>query len=253
MFAVSSSPPQAKATPAVFVVRSQFGRLARSEGTAERATPAGKVADATVATEPLPAKPATETSAEIMPAQFQATFYEVRPAEGRAGALDASGLLAKAASADSLLKELADFGTSRILYRIDQPVNLLDDQMEISTNEPVLTAMRIGPAGQPMNTVMYRPSGVIVRLATQAPPNEAHNGGTNVAMMINFSTLTPSESPIGPGQAATVVRSMVFRHSEPLEFGHPRVILNVGPSSSGDRAIPLAYVVRYLFSPAAAK
>jgi hypothetical protein len=247
--AVCPAPAGEHATPVAYVVLYQFSRPGQNGGAAEPATPAGKVADAPLATEASATKPAAETSATNLPAQFQATFYEVHPAADRAGALDASALASQAASADSLLKALADSGTSRILYRIDQPVNVFSDQIVISTNAPLVTGTRMSSTGRAMNSMAYQRSGVSVSLSAQASPKDARGEGTNVAMMVQFSTPTPGEIEMAPGQKATVIKSLSLQHSESLEFGKPRVALAVGLSSAGDHAAPIAYVVRYLFNP----
>ena len=87
-------------------------------------------------------------SAEILSAQFQATVYEVQAAAERLGSLDAKVLTRQAATPETLLAALAQTGKARLLYRIEQPVNVFSTRIIIGSSEPVITGTRTTTTGR---------------------------------------------------------------------------------------------------------
>ncbi len=241
------------AAPVIYVMRYNFGAVNPASGLAKAASSGVPPSHLSASSNAAPTGVETESSAGNLPAQFQATVYEVHPVANRADTLDAGVLAGQATSADTLLKALADAGTTRVQYDLDQPVNVISDQAQISTNEAMVTGTQIGPSGQPINTITYMSSGFIVRLAAHVPSKEMHGEGTNVAVMLSFSMPVASNVEIGLGQTSKAIHHLSFQHGEPLAFGKPRVALVVGPPADGDEAKPTAYVVRYMFSPPTAR
>jgi hypothetical protein len=60
--------------------------------------------------------------------------------------------------------------------------------------------------------------------------------------------LAPSDIEIAPGVKATATRTVSLEHSEPLQFGHPLVMLSVSSTGADAKAPAAAYVIRYLFT-----
>jgi hypothetical protein len=195
----------------------------------------------------------TQQPTEMLPVQFQATFYEVQADADRVGALDAKALARQAATPEALLKALSGTAKSRILYRIDQPVNVYSERITVGSSEPVVMGTRMNPGGQAINSIRYQNVGVIVRLSAQTPPPDANREAPDVKMAIQLAALAPSETEIAPGQKATATRTVSIEHSEPLEFGRPLVMLAVSSSSAAEQVTPAVYVIRYLFSPPVSK
>ena len=229
---------EAPITPAAYVIRYKFSPTAQ----------------ASAAVESKPAQPATvaaETarSTNILAAQFQATVYEVEAATNRLPALEMRAL-ARAATPEQLLASLRDAGQPRVLYRIDQPVNVFSDQVVVRTNKEIVTATRMGHDGEPINSYVSHNMGVSVRLSAQAPPKNAKREGPDVTVSFNVSAEGPSTTEIGLGQMVQSFPMISQEHNEPLELGRPRLMLAMGSPAAAEQAKPFVYVVRYQFGPA---
>lgn len=202
-------------------------------------------------TRPVDLEPQPPT--EMLAANFQATFYEVQAAADRVGALDAKALARQAATPEALLKVLAETGNARILYRIDQPVNVYSERITVGSREPVVVGTRKTNTGQAINMISYQNVGVIVRLSAQKPLSEADHPEPNVSMSVELAALAHSDIEMAPGQKAVTTRTVSIEHSEPLEFGRPLVMLAVSSASSAEQTTPTVYVIRYFFSPPVGK
>ena len=230
---------QTPITPVGYVIRYQFGPPAQGGG--ERAS-AGTLTSTTE----------TARSTNILTAQFQATVYEVEAATNRLPALDTSAL-ARAATPDLVLAALRDAGNPRVLYLIDQPVNVFSDQVLIRTNKEVVMGTRVGSDGQPINSYTSHNMGVSVRLSAKAPPKSAKREGPDVTVSFNVSAEGPGTTEIGLGQMVQSFPMISQEHNEPLDLGRPRLMLAMGSPSAVEQAKPFVYVVRYQFGPAGTK
>jgi hypothetical protein len=219
-------------------------------------TPAAKAAPPAEATPgnapPKAAAPATspKAPAEIAPARFEATAYEVLVPADRAGKLDGAALTDKAADPDDLRKALAEFGPTRILYRVDQPVNLYSENIMIGSREPMVTATRKTDTGQSINTVQYRQVGLIVNISAGPPPKDSDRKGLDVRMKIELAAIGQSAVEMSPQARAAVVRNVAIDHSESLRFGRPFVMLNVTYPQADEKGSAVVYVIRGLFNEA---
>jgi len=193
-------------------------------------------------------RPTSQPPIEIAPARFEATVYEVQVPEQRIADLDAQALEAKAPTAQDLAKALAEFGKVKVLYKIDQTVNLYGESIMLSTSEPMVTGTHGRESGPSMNSITYMEAGLIVNLSASAPPEDPP--GKELCVQANFelSALADSAVEIAPQVKATSIRKMDLRHSETPRFGKPLVLLNVSAPGGGDQAQPVAYVIRYVFS-----
>src|SRR4051794_38953553 len=109
---VEVTDPATNAPKIVLLTRQELSLNTAASPAAAAAAPAG------------PAAPEKAESTNVLPAQLQLTVYELRTTPELAAKLDAKTLADAGATADSLLEKLAPAGKTRILYRIDQPVNL---------------------------------------------------------------------------------------------------------------------------------
>jgi len=211
-----------------------------------------------------PYRPAMQLSSEILPAQFQATVYEVQAPADRLGTLDAKVLTSQAATPEALLSALAQTGKARLLYRLEQPVNVFSTMTMIGSSEPVIVGAHTIPTGQTVNSITYQNVGVIVRLSAQAPPKDKSGPAPIVTTTIRLSVLSPGDKEIAPGQKASATRVMSLEGSGALELNQPRVLLAISTNAfssirtSADRSsrtqtpiTPVGYVVRYQFGPSA--
>jgi hypothetical protein len=187
------------------------------------------------------------TPAGILPAQFQATIYEVQADSERLNTVDGQALAGQAASAETLLKTLSEIGETRILYRFDQPVNVFSETLRIGTQEPVVTGSRVAANGSAINTVQYQDVGAIIQLSADTPPKEGKRKGPGVKVLVELAALSDSGVEMVPGRKAISTRNVSLSHSEKLEYGKPRVMLAVDSSSTDAKKRPVMFVVRYLF------
>ena len=185
--------------------------------------------------------------ANTLPAQFQATVYEVQAAPDRMSALDGKALAKRAATAEELLGALSEIGASRILYRFDQPVNLLSETLQLGSHEPIVMGTRTSNTGQAINTVQYQNVGVIIRLSSSTPPKGAEGKAPEVKLSGELAALADSDVEILPGRKVKTTRRLSFEHSEELDYGTPRVMLAVSSTSTDTKQPPAMYVIRYVF------
>ena len=186
--------------------------------------------------------------ADIAPARFEATVYEVQVPENRLAELDAQALAAKAGNAEDLRKALADFGPTKVLYKVDQPVNLYSESIVIGSRVPFVTNSRATEAGGVVNTIQYQQVGVIFQITAALPPKESKRKGLDVRLNTELSAMVDSPVAISPGAKAVTIRSVSFSQSQSLQYGRPIVALNLASPARDEKAPPVAYVIRYVFT-----
>ena len=118
-------------------------------------------------------------SPEILSAQFQATVYEVQAAAERLGSLDDKVLTRQAATPETLLAALAQTGKPRLLYRIEQPVNVFSTRIIIGSSEPVISGTRTTTTGGTVNSINYQNVGFIVGLSAQGSAEGPEHRGSD--------------------------------------------------------------------------
>jgi hypothetical protein len=173
---------------------------------------------------------------EAAPARFEATVYEVRAAEDRIASLDARALEAKAGTAQALTKALAEFGQTKVLYKVDQTVNLFGDRIALTDNEPMVTGPRI------------RNVGLRIDISASAPASDGKRKVPNTQVVFHLATLDDRSFELEPTARVKPVRIINLRHSEVPRFGQPCVQLNVSAGTGEPAAQATACVVRYVFS-----
>jgi len=213
---------------------------------------AGSRATETAAESPPAAKAAApekaKAPADVSPARFEATAYEVQVPADRAGKLDAAALAAKAADPEGLRAALAEFGPTKVLYRVDQPVNLYSERIMIDSSEPVVTATRKTDTGRSINAVMHVHVGLSIAISGSQPPKESGRKGLDVQMMIQLAALGDSAVEVGAGGKTSAVRTVSIDHGEPVQYGRPLVMLNVTYPAKDEKGNAHAYVIRYVFN-----
>ena len=243
---------ETQVAPVAYVVRYQFGPPAQGGGAGAAASPAGSAAKGSAPARMSTTAPETARSANNFTAQFQATVYEVEATTNLLPTLDHEAL-AGAATSELLFSALGNIGKPRVLYRIDQAVNVFSDQVQITTNTPVAVGTRMGRDEKPINSYTYHNTGVRIALSDQAPPKDAGREGPDVMISFNMSTDVPSHTELGLGQPTRAFVTISQEHNEPLELGRPRVMLAIGSPSAAEQATPFVYVVRYQFGPPEAR
>jgi len=186
--------------------------------------------------------------ANVLPAHFQATIYEVQAYSNRLNTIDGKMLAKQATTPDSLLKALSAFGPARVLYRFDQPVNVFSESLTLGSREPVVAGSRVSQRGEAINTVTYQQVGAIIRLSARIPPKETRRKGPDVNLSAELSVLGHSDVEMVPGMKATFTRNLSLDHTEELTYGQPRVMLAVSSASNDQKQPPALYVIRYVFN-----
>jgi len=193
------------------------------------------------------AAPALRPPSEVAPARFEAAVYEVRVPEARLAELEAPSLEARAATVLDLAKALGELGEARLLYKLDQTVNLYGESIVMGSREPMVTGSRRMDSGPALNSVTYQEVGLLVNLAANPPAPDASRKSPTVQVNFELSTMGDSGVEIAPSVKAPRIRNLQLSHSETPRFGRPMVLLHVAATAGDEKAAPTAYVVRYVF------
>ena len=168
--------------------------------------------------------------------------------EDRIASLDARVLEAKAATAPALAKALAEFGQTRVLYKVDQTVNLFGERITLSENEPMVTGSRMNASGDAINSVSYQNVGLKIDISASVPAADAKRKEPNTQVIFNLAAFEESNVELAPKVRAKSVRTIDLSHSEVPRFGQPCVQFNLSAGTGAPGAQATAYVIRYVFS-----
>ena len=215
--------------------------------------------------------PSSPPPTNVAPARFEATVYELEIPENRIADLDAAKLESTAATPQALAAALAAFGTPKILYKVDQTVNLYGENITLASQEPMITGrnMRVNGSGF-SDVISYTSIGLIIRMSAAAPPNNSRRGdayergsggrGTglppngsrrgdpNVQLNFQLSVMADTSIALTESLNATRVRSLQLSQSGTPKFGKPSVLVAVNAAGAGEKSRPVAYIVRYVFT-----
>jgi len=209
----------------------------------------------------------------VAPARFEATVYELDIPENRIAELDAATLEASAATPQSLAAALGAFGTPKVLYKVDQTVNLYGENITLGTQEPTVSGTTMNPRGMRVNSLMYQNVGLITRIAADPRSAERNamirpfggggmggggrsSGGPggpgfvapDVQLNFQLSVIAKSGVEIADGVSASSVRTVALSQSGTPRFGKPSVLVTVSAAGAGEKSLPVAYIIRYLFT-----
>ena len=192
---------------------------------------------------PTPPRPPSE----VAPARFEATVFEVQISNESIHNINVPSLEAKAGTPQALNKALDEYGKAKVLYKIDQVVNLFGENITLGTQEPVIANSRANISGGVINSVTYQQVGLIISISANRIPKKSDD--TDLCMQMNLELSAPFESSIeiSPQMKATSTRNISLSHSEIPQYGKPLVLLNICVPGS-EKESPVAYVVRYIFS-----
>ena len=183
-----------------------------------------------------------EPIAQVLPARLRATVYELQG--NRMDTVTPDALAREAATPESLLKVLSNVGSVRILYHVDQPVNVGSEQIIVGSSEP-RKVVRSNAADGSVNAVTYVNVGLILRLSAQLPGPEQTSIKPELSLRVQLSRLGNPQP--APETTAGGIRSATFLQVVPLEFGQPRVILGTNSNPATAQVQPATYIIRYVF------
>lgn len=188
--------------------------------------------------------------ARVAPARFEATVYEVQMPENRIPNLNAHVLEGRAKTEQEMAKALADIGKTKLLYKVDQTVNLYGENITLGTSEPMVTSTRMDLRGNAINSITYQKVGLMIRVSAKPPSPEAKRKAPDTQVNFHLSALADSGVEVAHNVKASVIRNVELNHGETPRFGKPCVLLNVSTEGGGAATLPTAYVFRYVFSEA---
>ena len=209
--------------------------------------PAGGGIPPRAPTFPLSRSTPTRAPSDIALARFEAIVFEVQLPENRVAELDLQALEGKAATAQDLGQALQAFGKTRVLHKIDQPVNLYGETITLGSSTPMVTGSRMTDGGTAINSISYQQVGLVINLAASVPPPESSRAGLDVQFTLELSAAAESGVEIAPKVPAVSIRNLQLTHSETIRMGKPQILLNVSAPPAGEKGLPTAYVVRYAF------
>jgi len=193
--------------------------------------------------------PSSPPPTNVAPARFEATVYELEVPENRIADLDAAKLESTAATPQALAAALAAFGTPKILYKVDQTVNLYGENITLASQEPMITGRNMRVTGGGFSDVIsYTSIGLIIRMSAAAPPNNSRRGDPNVQLNFQLSVTADTSIALTESLNATRVRSLQLSQSGTPKFGKPSVLVTVNAAGADEKSRPVAYIVRYLFT-----
>ncbi|MCX5683824.1 MAG: hypothetical protein NT049_09080, partial [Planctomycetota bacterium] len=137
---------------------------------------------------------------------------------------------------DALRAALAEFGPTKILYRVDQPVNVFQENIMVGSSEPMVTSSRKTDTGQTVNTVSYNNVGLIISIAAGQPPKDSDRKGLDVRMQIEVASIGESGVELTPKVKSAVIRKVSISHSAGLQYARPLVMLNVTYPQKDEKA-----------------
>jgi uncharacterized membrane protein YgcG len=184
----------------------------------------------------------------VAPAHFEAIVYELELPESRIADLDAFKL-ENAPTPQALSKALGAFGTPKILYKMDQNVNLYGENITLGTQEPLVTGTIRSPVGGNSfnNTISYTSVGLITRISA-TPSDDPKRQDPTVQLNFQLSVVADGGVPISEKATANRIRTVALSQSGTPKFGKPSILLSVNAASPDEKSRPVAYVVRYLFT-----
>ncbi|MCG8404848.1 MAG: hypothetical protein MI923_06590 [Phycisphaerales bacterium] len=193
--------------------------------------------------EPVHAEPrekAASPDASTWRTDLRIDIFEVRLDPDRAGALGIKGLEKNADTIDSLESYLEEHGTTRILHRLAQPVNLEDKpSLIIGSDIPIVTA---GP-GPSVKNIRLRNVGCRIKLEggwDEGNPTQGH-----ASLNINLKTFNKSGVAVIDDAPAAVARRVDQKMETRIESGRPLILLSM--QADDDSQASFATVSRIVF------
>ncbi len=229
-----------RAAASTLIVASAWAVLA-----AGCAPPPGKAPAPEKVTTPAPVEVKAPAPAPIgATADFQAMIYQLMMPAARLGDLNADALADQTAGPADFARSLARFGSAKVLYRVDQAVNLSDDRITIGTRVPIVTAARVASGGERTSTITYQDVGAIFRIS--AGPADGQSDSRRVKLTVELSVIDPGEVEISPSVKAPVYRKATLAHDGALRSGRAIVMISAD-ATGGSAGESVVFICRAVF------
>jgi hypothetical protein len=178
--------------------------------------------------------------AEPLPTRARVTMYQVSVHKDKTAGLQASSLAA--AKDDAALSDLLGrLGDTRLLYAIDQAVELeKNPSMKISSQRPIPGATGEDKDGRRRTTVNYYDVGCIVNMRGQWPAQSFEPGSAIIEVEITNVALSNVDA--GLETKAPILSKLRQNFAGPVESG--RAVVLVSLDAGGGPDTTTAYVTR---------
>lgn len=184
---------------------------------------------------PAPAPPQPpQPQREIASVRLEATVWLVEVPPERLAELDATALAAEAVSPPKLAQVLQKFGTTKVLYRVDQLVTAdggRTGKVEISQNAPYVVSGQKVPAGEGVPSIARDSTGAKFDIFAVKMEGDAPNR-VQATVKVELSAMTDSGVSIGGDTTAPAFLRVSQSYGGPTELGKPVVLI----SADGSRA-----------------
>jgi hypothetical protein len=176
----------------------------------------------------------------VQPARARVSVYRISVPSNRAASLRPSEL-SEASDDAALTSKLEKLGTSKLLYVMDQGVDLgKSPTMSIASSCPFSAGSVAGKDGQRMMNVSYQDVGCIVNMEGEWPADTPEAGEANIE--VEISHVADTDLQIAPDARASK-RSKVRQHfAGPFESSRPIILLSLEAGAEKDTTT--AYVTR---------
>ena len=193
-----------------------------------------------------PIEPTPLTSADFSSVRFQAVLCQVRLPPERVVEIDPDRLAA--GGVKGFVAKLSAIGTSRVLYRLDQTVDLhTTSRIRTGSRVPFVTNARMTQTGRTVRAIEYVRAGVNCRI-TPKPVKDTDPPCMQAKVEIDLTTAADSRVSVSEKVKAVAMHSVTLLHAGPVALGRPFVMVATGPAGQGKDAEAVAFVCRAVFT-----
>jgi hypothetical protein len=181
--------------------------------------------------------------------RFEATVFQVEVAKAGIIELDARKLAAEGPTPAALAQVLQSFGTTDVLYRVDQVIAAGDGprRISIARDTPYMTGLSTTSTGQVTTLVARERVGGEFKVDGHFR-DPADKGCLQTSLEIEIAALSGSQVEVGKDITAPVFWRVEQTYAGATELGKPIVLLSVdGAATTGSDKI-LAFVSLVKFS-----
>lgn len=181
--------------------------------------------------------------------RVDAAFFQVDVPQDKLTLLERDPLTQSAATVGSLNKALSEFGTPRLMYRIDQTIDLASGaRLAVSSDTPYVTGTAAGPSGQTMTQLARQTLGT--RLSISGGRVDENSDKVAVTMVAEISDTTGSSVSTGSGASAPVFRKLDQNYAGVVDSGKPVLLLSIDNAAPNGTGSATVYVTRLVFTSA---
>ena len=194
-----------------------------------------------------PIVPTPLASADFSSVRFRMLICELQLPAERVVELDSDRLAAGTGDVKGFVAKLSALGTNRVLYRLDQTVDLhATSQVQSRSSVPFVTATRVLASGRTVNTVRYEKVGAICKVTGKAV-KDADPPHMRAEVDVELSTMSDSGVKITDKIKGPVLQKATLLHAGPVQLGRPFVLVSATPGPQG-KAASTAFVCRGVFT-----